>query len=58
MSKIDSLICTTLYTDLVTVIDIYRCENCGHLYVEVFDLAEGYKHCPYCKAEVGEANVS
>nr|DAM92583.1 MAG TPA: adenylate kinase [Caudoviricetes sp.] len=54
MSKIDSIICTTVYTELLTAIDIFRCENCGHMYVEVFDLAEGYKYCPHCKAKVGE----
>jgi len=40
------------------VIDVFRCENCGRKYVEVFDLIEGYKYCPYCKAKVGEDDAS
>ena len=58
MSRIDSIICTTIYTELATVIDIYRCEKCGHMYAEVINLAEGYKYCPHCKAKVGEDDAS
>ena len=58
MSKIDSIIWTTLYTELMTVIDVFKCENCGHMYVEVLDLAKGYKYCPDCKATVGEDDAS
>lgn len=58
MSKIDSIVCTTVYGELLIVIDVFRCENCGHKYVEVFDFIEGYKYCPYCKAKVGEDDVS
>lgn len=54
MSRIDSIICTTFYTELVTVIDVFKCEHCGHMYVEVLNLAEGYKYCPHCKAKVGK----
>lgn len=58
MSRIDSIIWTTLYTELMTVIDVFKCEKCGHMYVEVLDLAKGYKYCPYCKAKVGEDDAS
>lgn len=58
MSKIDSIICTTIYAELLTVIDVFKCEKCGHKYVEVFDLAEEYKYCPHCKAKVGEDDAS
>lgn len=58
MSKIDSIVCTTVYGELLIVIDVFRCENCGRKYVEVFDLIEGYKYCPYCKAKVGEDDAS
>ena len=58
MSKIDSIIWTTLYTELMTVIDVFKCEKCGRMYVEVLDLAKGYKYCPYCKAKVGEDDAS
>lgn len=54
MSKIDSIVCTTI----LTVIDVFKCEKCGHKYVEVFDLIGGYKYCPYCKAKVGEDDAS
>lgn len=50
MSRIDSIIRTTLY--------IFKCKKCGHMYVEVFDLAERYKYCPHCKAKVGEDDAS
>lgn len=58
MSKIDSIVCTTIYTELLAVIDVFKCEKCGHKYVEVFDLTGGYKYCPYCKAKVGEDDAS
>ena len=34
--KIDSIIWTTLYTELMAVIDVFKCEKCGHMYVEGF----------------------
>ena len=40
------------------VIDVFRCENCGHKSVKVFNFIEGYKYCPYCKAKVGEDDAS
>lgn len=58
MSRIDSIICTTIYTELLTVVDIFKCEKCGHMYAEVINLAEGYKYCPHCKAKVGEDDAS
>lgn len=58
MSRIDSIICTTIYTESTTVIDVFKCKKCGHMYVEVVNLAEGYKCCPYCKAKVGEDDAS
>lgn len=58
MSKIDSIVRTTVYGELSIVIDVFRCEKCGHKYVEVLDLIEGYKYCPYCKAKVGEDDAS
>lgn len=36
MSKIDSIVCTTVYDEFLTVIDVFKCKNCGHKYVEVF----------------------
>lgn len=58
MSRIDSIICTTIYTESTTVVDVFKCEKCGHMYVEVVNLAERYKYCPYCKAKVGEDDAS
>lgn len=58
MSRIDSIICTTIYTESLTIIDVFKYEKCGHMYVEVVNLAEGYKCCPYCKAKVGEDDAS
>ena len=58
MSRTGSLICTTIYTELLTVIDIFRCKNCGREYAEVSDIFDGYKRCPYCGAEVGEDDAS
>lgn len=29
MSKIDSIVCTTVYDEFLTVIDVFKCENCG-----------------------------
>lgn len=58
MSRIDSIICTTIYTESTTVVDVFKCEKCGHMYVEVVNLAERCKYCPYCKAKVGEDDAS
>lgn len=33
MNKIDSIICTMLYTELITVIDVFKFEKCGHINV-------------------------
>ena len=58
MSRIDWIVCTELYSEFLTVVDVFKCEKFGHMYVEVCNLAEGYKYCPHCKAEVGEADAS
>lgn len=58
MSRIDSIICTTIYTELLTVVNVFKCEKCGYMYAEVINLAEGYKYCPHCKAKVGEDDAS
>ena len=58
MSRIDSIICTTIYTEHATAIDVFKCGNCRHKYAEVSNLAEGYKYCPHCKAKVGEDDAS
>ncbi len=58
MSKIDTIVCTKIYTELLTIIDVFKCENCGRMYAEVINLAEGYKYCPHCKAKVGEDDAS
>lgn len=51
MGKIDSVACTTIYAEPPTVIDVFKCENCGHKYVEVFDLAEGCKALPSLQSQ-------
>lgn len=54
MSKDKTIVCTTVPSGLLIVVDIYKCKSCGHEYAEVFDICNEYKRCPYCGAEVVE----
>lgn len=56
MSKTRSIVCTTIYSEIIIVVEVHECKNCGHEYAEVFDVYNNYKFCPYCGTEIGEDN--
>ena len=58
MSKSRSFICIEIYSDVVIVVDVRKCKNCGREYAEVSDICDDYKICPYCGVEIGGDDAS
>lgn len=58
MSKTRSIVCTTIYSEIIVVVEVHECKNCGREYAEVFDVCNDYKFCPYCGTEIGDDDAS